>query len=402
MPNLVPGGLDLYPHQMDAIMKLENGNILKGGVGTGKSRVAVEYYILNEEPKDVYVITTAKKRDSLDWNGEFARCGIGTTRGATMGGVLTVASWNDIHKFKDVRDAFFIFDEQRLVGSGTWAKSFIAISKHNRWILLTATPGDTWLDYIPVFVANDFYRNRTDFKQQHVVYRPYTRFPQIDHYVGVNRLVKQRNAITVEMPMVRHTVRRLETVQCKFDKSAVDKVLNDRWNVFEDRPLRDVSELFLVTRKLVNSDPSRLEAIRALLERHPKAIIFYNFNYELDALRTLSDVTNVAEWNGQKHEPIPLEKDKWIYLVQYTAGAEGWNCTDTNVVIFASQNYSYKIFEQSQGRIDRLDTLFVDLQYYLLMTNSWIDLAIAKKMATKKSFNESDFIAEFEREKRTN
>jgi superfamily II DNA or RNA helicase len=201
---------------------------------------------------------------------------------------------------------------------------------------------------------------------------------------------------------VRHTVRRLETVQCKFDKSAVDKVLNDRWNVFEDRPLRDVSELFLVTRKLVNSDPSRLEAIRALLERHPKAIIFYNFNYELDALRTLSDVTNVAEWNGQKHEPIPLEKDNWIYLVQYTAGAEGWNCTDTNVVIFASQNYSYKIFEQSQGRIDRLDTLFVDLQYYLLMTNSWIDLAIAKKMATKKSFNESDFIAEFEREKRTN
>jgi hypothetical protein len=384
----MPLTLDLYPHQLKALMKLENGNILKGGVGTGKSRVAVEYYVLNEEPKDVYVITTAKKRDSLDWNGEFARVGVGTTRDATMGGVLRVDSWNNIHNYTDVQDAFFIFDEQRLVGSGTWAKSFVKISRRNRWILLTATPGDSWLDYIPVFVANGFYKNRTEFKLEHVVYNTYARFPKVDHYVGVNKLVKHRNAITVEMPMVRHTVRRLHTVQCKYDKTLMNKAIIDRWHVYEDRPLRDVGELFLVMRKIVNSDPSRLVAIRQLLVSHPKVIIFYNFNYELDYLRTLSDVTNVAEWNGHKHEQIPVEKDKWAYLVQYTAGAEGWNCTETDSAIFASQNYSYKIFEQSQGRIDRLDTLFVELNYWVLMSDSQIDFQIWQKMAEKKDFQE--------------
>lgn len=401
MTKVVNPIVDLYPHQLEAVMKLENGNILKGGVGTGKSRVAVEYYLLAEEPKDVYVITTAKKRDSLDWHGEFARIGIGTTPDSTMGGILRVDSWNNVHLYTEVKDAFFIFDEQRLVGSGTWAKSFVKIAKRNGWILLTATPGDSWLDYIPVFVANGFYRNRTDFKLQHVVYNNYARFPKVDHYTGVARLVALKNQITVNMPMVRHTVRTMHTVQCTYDKTLFDKALIDRWHVFEDRPLRDVGELFLVMRKIVNSDPSRLAAIRELLLRHPRVIIFYNFDYELEYLRTLSDVSTVAEWNGHKHEQIPQNADSWVYLVQYTAGSEGWNCIDTNVVIFASQNYSYKIFEQSQGRIDRLNTPFTQLEYYLLLSNSVIDLAIAKILLAKKSFNESEFIADFERGKRT-
>ncbi|MCA1806796.1 MAG: hypothetical protein LC687_02870, partial [Actinobacteria bacterium] len=327
--------MDLYPHQEEAVEKLRNGNILWGGVGTGKSRVAAEYYTRYEAPKDVYVITTAKKRDSLDWQGEFAAYGIGKDEDSTLDGVLTIDSWNNIEKYTEVVNAFFIFDEQRLVGSGKWSKSFIKIAKRNRWILLTATPGDTWLDYIPVFVANEFYKHRTEFKREHVVYNPYSKFPKVDRYIGTSRLVKQRKQILVEMPFVKHTVRWSKDVWCDYDKELFDKVLTDRWHVFEGRPIRDVAELFLVLRKVVNADPSRLRTVRSLMADHPRLIIFYNFDYELEILRELKDDRRIAEWNGHKHEEIP-NGDSWVYLVQYVAGAEGWNCTSTDTVLFYS------------------------------------------------------------------
>lgn len=386
--------IDLYPHQEEAVEKLRNGNILWGGVGTGKSRVAAEYYMRYEAPKDIYVITTAKKRDSLDWEKEFSHHAVGKTDESSYEGILTVDSWNNIHKYTEVVNAFFIFDEQRLVGAGKWSKSFIKIANLNNWILLTATPGDTWLDYIPVFIANGFYRNRTEFKREHVVYNPYSKFPKVDRYIGVSRLLKYRNQILVHMPYKKHTIRHMKTVWVDHDKDLLNKALIDRWHVFEDRPIRDVAELFLVMRKIVNADPSRLETIRSLLKDHPKIIVFYNFDFELRILRSLEDDGyNVAEWNGHRHQPLP-GGDSWVYLVQYTAGAEGWNCTDTDTIVFYSLTYSYKSFEQSCGRIDRMNTKFVDLYYYILTSKSPIDLGIFSSNHSKKNFNESAFLEE--------
>lgn len=386
---------DLYPHQEEAVKNLHNGCILWGGVGSGKSRVAMEYYMRSEAPKDVYVITTAKKRDSLDWEGEAAAYGVGKARDASVAGVLNVDSWNNIHKYTEVKDAFFIFDEQRLVGSGKWSKSFIKIARSNHWILLTATPGDTWLDYIPVFVANGFYKNRTEFKREHVVYNTFTRFPKVDRYIGVSRLVRLRNQILVEMPFKKHTIRKTTTLWCDYDKDLLNKALIDRWHVFEERPLRDVAELFLVMRKIVNSHPSRLDTVKTLLAHHPRLIIFYNFNFELEILRTLKDDfvvmagnTAIAEWNGHKHEEVP-KGERWVYLVQYTAGAEGWNCVSTDIIVFYSLSYSYKLWHQAHGRIDRLNTPFTTLNYYILRSDSVIDREVMRSLQKKKSFNES-------------
>ena len=371
-----------------------NGKILWGGVGSGKSRVAVAYYDLNERPRDIYVITTAKKRDSLDWQGEFARIAVSGERftGAEYkAGALVVDSWNNIGKYAEVRDAFFIFDEQRLVGSGHWARVFLKLAKANRWILLSATPGDTWLDYIPVFIANGFYKNRSQFKREHVVYNTHTTFPKIDRYVNVGKLIRLRHQILVEMPMERHTVRVTKDVWCDFDSVLLDKVLRDRWHVYDERPLRDVAEMFQVMRKVVNSDRSRFDAIATLLDCQPKLVVYYNFNYELDILRSLGDFVTVAEWNGHKHESIP-SGDAWVYLVQYTAGAEGWNCTDTDSMAFYSLPYSYKLWEQAHGRIDRLDTPFQVLNYTVLRSKSVIDQGIWRALFAKKSFNESKFV----------
>lgn len=372
--------------------KLDNGKILWGDVGTGKSLTAVAYYIKKEAPRNVYVITTAKKRDSLDWEKEFAKYGVGKLPGATTAGLLVVDSWNNIGRYRDVEDGFFIFDEQRLVGSGAWTGHFTRIAKRNRWILLSATPGDTWLDYIPVFVANGLYRNRTEFKREHVVYAPYVKFPKVQRYVGVGKLVRHRNNILVHMPYTRHTERVIEEIPVEYDKKLFDKVLKDRWNVYESRPLRDVAELFLVMRKVVNSSPSRLQAVKDLLVKHPRLIVFYNFDYELEALRSLASITTVREWNGHLHQEVP-ETGEWVYLVQYVAGAEGWNCITTNAVCFYSFTYSYKMWHQGHGRIDRLNTTYKRLFYYYLMSNSVIDFAVRGSLKEKKSFNEASFLS---------
>lgn len=387
--------VSLRPHQKKALDELENGKILCGGVGTGKSRVAAAYYKKKEADADVYVITTARKRDSLDWEGEFAQFGIGKHLDATTGGQLVVDSWNNLHKYRDVVGAFFVFDEQRIVGSGEWAKSFLAISKTNRWILLTATPGDTWLDYIPVFVANGFYKNRSEFKRDHVVYNTYSKFPKVERYTQVGRLVRYRNNLLVQMPFERHTTRFLKIVETDYDRDLFEKVLNKRWHVYEDRPLRDVAELFSVMRKVVNCDPSRLESVRELMSTHPKLIVFYNFDYELMALRQCVNgtTTAIAEWNGHFHQEIPAT-ERWVYLVQYAAGAEAWNCIETDAMVFYSLTYSYKMWEQSQGRIDRLDTPFANLFYYVLKSKSVIDNLVWKAVKNKENFNAEKSLAD--------
>lgn len=385
----------LLPHQREAIDKLSNRKILYGGVGTGKSITVLAYYLEKEAPKNIYIITTAKKRDSLEWEGDAVKLGISTKREFTPEGVgvLNVDSWNNIHKYEKVEDAFFVFDEQRLVGSGAWVKSFQKIAKNNNWVLLTATPGDTWMDYVPIFVANGFFKNATEFKREHVVYAPYSKYPKIIRYLGVRTLEKYRNIVLVEMPYAKHTERNLIDIVLPHDKELFKKVTVDRWHVYEDRPIRDVSEMFHVMRKVVNSDPHRLEALRELLETHPKMIVYYSFNYELEILRTLANEIPVAEWNGHRKQPIP-NTDRWVYLVQYVSGAEGWNCTDTDAMCFYSLTYSYKNFEQAQGRIDRLNTKNSQLYYYVFLSDSIIDVAVRKSLSQKQLFNERKWALE--------
>lgn len=380
--------LELRPHQQDALEKLKNGSILCGGVGSGKSMVACAYYVNKQPSRDVYVITTAKKRDSLDWQREFARFSVGMDEDATIAGILTIDSWNNIHKFENIQGAFFIFDEQRLVGSGGWVKSFLRIAKNNTWIMLSATPGDSWLDFIPVFIANGFYKNRTEFKARHVIYKSYTKFPSVDRYVEVGKLVRCRNEILVRMPFDKHTKRHTVLLPVDHDVDKMKIAMKDRWNPFEERPIQRSAELYSVMRKIVSTDPSRLEALKKVMEKHPRLIVFYNFDYELDILRGVEGI-EIAELNGHKHDSVP-EGLRWLYLVQYMAGAEAWECIETNATFFWSQDYSYKRTEQSHGRIDRMNTLYIDLFYYLPMSNSYIDKAVRRSYREKRDFNESD------------
>jgi hypothetical protein len=382
--------VDLQSHQVEALKKLKNGSILWGGVGTGKTRVAIAYYVEHEQPKNIFVITTAKKRDSLDWDREAANYAISKYEDSTASGLLTVDSWNNIDKYSGIKGCFFVFDEQRLVGSGAWVKSFLKIARENSWILLSATPGDNWLDYIPVFIANGYYKNRTEFKREHVVYAPFAKFPKVDRYLGEQKLRRLRDQILVHMPYVKKTVRHSKIIRVDYDEDLVHEIIKTRWNVFENKPIRDVSELFMVLRRVINSDPSRLRAVRAVLSDHKRLIVFYNFNYELDALRGLKDVITVAEWNGQKHEELP-DTNRWVYLVQYIAGAEAWDTVKTNGILFYSLTYSYKHWEQAHGRIDRMNTPFIDLWYYTLKSQCLVDNAIWRVLKSKKSFNANYF-----------
>lgn len=402
--------LKLYDYQLEAIKRMRNGCILCGGVGSGKSRTSLAYYYLEQggpinsltgddyipmvDPKDLYIITTARKRDTLEWEGELSPFLMSTNPEVNLySNKIVVDSWNNIKKYEGVTDAFFIFDEQRVVGSGTWVKAFLKIAKSNRWILLSATPGDTWSDYIPVFIANGFYKNRTEFAREHIVYSRFSKFPKVDRYINTGRLIRLRNRILVDMDFKRKTVSHNEDVYVDYDVVGYKSVGKDRWDPYKNEPIVNAGVLCYVWRRIVNSDESRQRKLLELVKKHPRSIIFYNFDYELDILKNLPYDTDVeiAEWNGHAHQPIP-ESNKWVYLVQYTAGCEGWNCIKTDTIIFYSQNYSYKVMEQARGRIDRLNTPFTDLYYYHLKSRSGIDLAISKALKNKKTFNEGRYV----------
>ena len=348
-----------------------------------------------KSPRDLYIITTARKRDTLEWEGELSLFLIypGSENTYYKDLKVTVDSWNNIKKYKEVYGAFFIFDEQRVVGSGAWVKAFLKIARRNKWILLSATPGDTWQDYIPVFVANGFYKNKTEFVNEHVIYSRFTKYPKIDRYINTGRLIRQRNEILVDMDFSRQTRAHHEDIYTSYDVKLYKEISKNRWNPYKDKPIINAAELCYIWRKLVNTDESRQVALLELFEKHPKMIIFYNFDYELDILRKIFEMAGVeiGEWNGHKHQPVPSGKS-WVYLVQYTAGAEGWNCIKTDTIVFYSQNYSYKIMQQSAGRIDRLNTPFTDLYYYHLKSRSGIDLAISRALSQKKKFNETKFV----------
>ena len=392
-------GICLYDHQVKAIDEMKNGCVLVGDVGTGKSRTALAYYYLKvcggslringkgkkgpmTRPRDLYVITTAKKRDSREWEQEMAPF--------CMEGI--VDSWNNIKKYANVSGAMFIFDEQRLVGYGAWVKAFLKIAKKNQWILLSATPGDTWIDYVPVFVANGFYRNKSDFTRRHCVFNRFAKFPKIESYVGQGELTRHQRDILVRMSFDKPTVPHHVYIPCEYDKALYTRVWRDRWDPYDNEPIAETGKLFYLLRKVVNSDASRTQNIQRLAEDHRKLIVFYNFTYERDDIRRalLPMQFNIGEWNGQVHSAIP-DLEPWAYLVQYTAGSEGWNCTDTDTIVFWSQNYSYRLTIQASGRIDRMNTKYKDLYFYHFKSAAPIDLAIARALRNKKNFNERSF-----------
>lgn len=394
----------LYDYQLDAADRLRNGCILCGSVGSGKSRTGLFYYFKEnggwidkdqytpmKTPQDLYIITTAKKRDSNEWLGELANFALYPDDNCMtrFGNKIVVDSWNNIKKYQDVTDSFFLLDEQRLVSYGAWTKAFLKIAKSNNWILLTATPADSYIEYLPVFLGNGFFRNKTEFNNEHVEFSRYAKFPKIERYRNTRRLDRLRDRILVNMNY-KHEIRTHHIdVSCTYDIRKYKEVMKNRWNPYKEEPIQDAGGLCHVLRRVVNSDESRQVKLLEILEEHPRAIIFYNYNYEREILLNLAyeSGTEVAEWTGWAHQPIP-EGDKWVYICQYNSACEGWECIRTNCVIFYSQNYSYKVMTQAAGRVDRLNTKYDSLFYYHLKSKSGIDLAISRSLHEKRKFNE--------------
>lgn len=406
----------MYDYQLDAIRKMHNGCILCGVVGSGKSRTSLAYYYsrmggdlydtskkfsMMTHPKDLYIITTARKRDTAEWSVDMAPFLLSPHPDANeYDNQVIVDSWNNIEKYVNVKDAFFIFDEQRVVGYGKWAKTFIKIARNNEWILLSATPGDKWEDYMAVFIANGFYRNKSEFEYYHIVYNPRTTFPQVLQYINVELLIQHRDELLVDMDFKRKTTSHHEEIAVKYDGELITRVIKTRQNL-EGEPIENAAQFCSVLRQITFSDESRVVALLELIEKHPTAIIFYNYDFELDILKSIDygDDVEIAEWNGHKHEPVPVSS-KWVYLVNYAAGAEGWNCITTDTIIFYSQNYSWRIMNQAQGRIDRLNTPYMNLWYYHLVSRSPIDRAITRALRAKGKFNEGRFYESFNNDSR--
>lgn len=376
--------IELVPHQTEALGKMHNGCVLVGGVGSGKTITSLAYFSQIRPQTRIIAITTAMKRDTGEWYSDAMKMSLRAD--------LVVDSWNNISKYENESDVAFIFDEQKVVGNGPWVKSFLTITSKNEWVVLSATPADTWMDLIPIFIANGFYKNRTEFNREHVVFSRFAKYPKVDRYIDVHRLQLHRNAVYVEMPHLSPATREDHIVEVDFDLDDQISLWSDRWNIYDNVPIKDAGELMRLLRKNANSHPSRYEAVKAICEENPRVIIFYNHDPELEILRLLhTDLDRpLAERNGHNHQDIP-DTDEWIYLVQYQSGAEGWNCTSTDTVVFYSLPYSYRSMEQAKGRIDRMNTTYETLHYYILKSQAIIDKGIWKALHRKKNFQASAF-----------
>ena len=395
----------LYPHQKEALSRMFNGCVLNGTVGSGKSRTGLYFYFSEyggsidpdyvpmKNPPDLYIITTAKKKHDMEWEQEMIPFLLYSPDGKNKlyHHKVVVDSWQCLHKYENVQGAYFLFDENKINGKGAWAKTFLKLTRNNEWIVLSATNGDRIEDYETLFVAEGFVRNRTDFRNQFLIYSNYTKFPKVEGYRNETRFFRLRDRILIDMDFQRHTIQHHEDVYANYDIRKYKEVMRNRWDPFKEEPIAQASSLCYVLRKIVNCDESRQIVLLELLEDHPKAIIFYNFDDELEILLNLAyqPGTEVAQYNGHRHDAIPTEK-RWVYLVNYNA-AEGWNVLSTDTMIFYSQNYSYKTMIQAAGRIDRLTSPYNDLYYYHLKSRSSIDLAISRALSQKKKFNERRF-----------
>lgn len=400
------------PEQIQAVRQLQNGSILAGGVGSGKTLTSLAWYLTSvcnaasfkkggslakkkvKGSPTLYVITTAKKRDSLEWEEEAARLGLSTDPACSFtGSSIVVDSWNNIGKYSDREHAVFFFDEQRASGSGRWVKEFLKITRKNTWLLLSATPGDVWMDYLPVFMAHGFFRTRTEFMEDHVIFDRFAKYPKVKRYIGEAKLQRLRRSILVEMPVERHTTRERETVYCDYDRDLYKWVVKNRMDPWTEEPLRDACGVCRILRKVVSDNDWRSEQAKRILSSNERVIVFYNYNYELDRILAVAESLGLptAQWNGHRHDAIPAEP-RWVYICQYTSAAEGWNCTSTDTVLFWSLNYSWRVTEQCEGRIDRLNTPYSRLRYYFLESDSSIDKAIRRSLGSKKVFNERAFV----------
>ena len=400
------------PEQIQAVRQLQNGSILAGGVGSGKTLTSLAWYLTSvcnaasfkeggslakkkvKGSPTLYVITTAKKRDSLEWEEEAARLGLSTDPACSFtGSSIVVDSWNNIGKYSDREHAVFFFDEQRASGSGRWVKEFLKITRKNTWLLLSATPGDVWMDYLPVFMAHGFFRTRTEFMEDHVIFDRFAKYPKVKRYIGEAKLQRLRRSILVEMPVERHTTRERETVYCDYDSDLYKWVVKNRMDPWTEEPLRDAGGVCRILRKVVSDNDWRSAEAKRILSSNERVIVFYNYNYELDRILAVSESLGLptAQWNGHRHDAIPAES-RWVYICQYTSAAEGWNCTSTDTVLFWSLNYSWRVTEQCEGRIDRLNTPYSRLKYYFLESHSSIDEAVRRSLSSKKMFNERAFV----------
>jgi len=400
------------PEQIQAVRQLQNGSILAGGVGSGKTLTSLAWYLTSvcnaasfkkggslakkkvKGSPTLYVITTAKKRDSLEWEEEAACLGLSTDPACSFtGSSIVVDSWNNIRKYSDREHAVFFFDEQRASGSGRWVKEFLKITKKNTWLLLSATPGDVWMDYLPVFMAHGFFRTRTEFMEDHVIFDRFAKYPKVKRYIGEAKLQRLRRSILVEMPVERHTTRERETVYCDYDRDLYKWVVKNRMDPWTEEPLRDAGGVCRILRKVVSDNDWRSAEAKRILSSNERVIVFYNYNYELDRILAVAESLGVptAQWNGHRHDAIPAES-RWVYICQYTSAAEGWNCTSTDTVLFWSLNYSWRVTEQCEGRIDRLNTPYSRLKYYFLESHSSIDEAVRRSLSSKKVFNERAFV----------
>lgn len=147
------------------------------------------------------------------------------------------------------------------------------------------------------------------------------------------------------------------------------------------------------SRQLCNSKDKQQAFIDLINSINDRVVVFYNFDSELDTLKTLVKDRPIAEVNGHTNtEQIYHDNDNCVLFVQYQAGARGLNLQDGNKIIYYSLTLSSDLFEQSKKRIHRIGTKYPCF-YWILQTKDSVEESIYKSLNRQEDYNEELFKA---------
>ena len=108
--------------------------------------------------------------------------------------------------------------------------------------------------------------------RSHVIFNRFVKYPKVEAYIDTWKLTENRQKILVHMHYEKKTKHVIKLMYASYDESLYKFVSEKRWNVYTDKPIKNISELCYVWRKIVNDDKSREDIIGRIIEEKRKVI----------------------------------------------------------------------------------------------------------------------------------
>lgn len=356
----------LYPKQLEILKQIKDYSLLPLGTATGKTLIALHYYINNHLDKPLVIYCPLAKYLEGGWVSEFNSL---KSKYNLITKDITVVPYSQINKYAVADNSFVILDEAHYVKNpmAKRSKAIREILNNKPFIMLSATPGTKVEDYCHYLMLWNKFKYKTHFENEFLIKDSLMlgsrKIPVVKGYKNLDKfssILKQHSTSRltvndiVELPELI-----LKDVSLTPSKEYKDIKKNRILKLDNDVILLDTQiKLCTYLRQYVSPKEkiSHLEDIVSECKQlNENLLIFYNFKSELREIEKIVKIDYLI--NGDV-KIFPSKEDfknlnSKITVVQIRAGGTGIELQYNSQVLFYSPTYSYQDYEQALGRAYR-------------------------------------------------